>query len=844
MPVIIRVPGSVLALAPNTRLGIYDVLTLIGSGGMGEVYRARDSRLGRDVAIKILPAAMTADADRVARFEREAQLLASLHHPNIAAIFGLEVTGGLTALVLEFVGGETLADRLRRGPIAPRDAIALARQVAEGLDAAHERGIVHRDLKPANVIVTPEGVVKILDFGLAKSSDTASSDALTHSPTMLGPTGDGVLLGTAPYMSPEQARGKSVDKRTDIWAFGCVLYEMLTARRAFGGDTTSDTVAAILERDPDWNGLPAGVPAAVARTLRDCLVKDPKHRLRDIGDARFDDDAKSVTPDRTDRKRTVVLGATATAVAAAALAAVPLLRGPGTPVTTSAAIERLTFDAARLAGTAISADGRLLAFGSDRSGRGDLDIWVQQAVGGSPIRITDDQADDIDPDFSPDGSEIAFRSDRGSGGVYLTSSLGSRPARLVVAGGRTPRFSPDGKWIAYWTGQFRGDPSGTVSSLFIMPTAGGAPVQLAKDFYVARDPVWAPDSKSLAIVGRRDRSAPLEKAFDIWWIPINGDTAVKTGALDRGEWRSDLVRERLTIGQWTPGGLLVANGGDVWSLRLATGSGRIEGNPELLAHGAGTYRTPAASTKGDIVFADVVAARIVERAPLSALDSTTALPVELYADGNAFPRRVSQTSDGGRIVLERPTGRRAEVWINDVRTGDQQMVVSVDTDAPIFPSVSPHGSRIGYTVAVDQRRSVTVNGRAFVIDTSAGVPEQLCDDCGFYQFLLDDRHAMVTAGDTEIRVVDTTSHEMQTVVRATTERVERPSVSPDDRIIAWRRTIGTAAKVLVATMPTSGRVAERWSEVEEPTTTGRPAGWSADSHTLYLLLDTDGHRCL
>jgi hypothetical protein len=265
------------------RLGAYDVLAWLGAGGMGEVYRARDTKLKRDVALKILPAHVARDVERLARFEREARVLASLNHPHIATIYGVDETDGVRALILELVEGPTLAERLGGGPMPVREALSAARQIAEALDAAHEKGIVHRDLKPANIKVTPDGIVKVLDFGIAKmrAPDDAAVEASTV--TTVG-TRVGSLLGTAAYMSPEQARGQAVDKRSDIWAFGCVLYEMLTGRAAFAGETVTDTLAHVLEREPDWSGLPRTTPANVRHLLRRCLAKDAKKRLRDIGD--------------------------------------------------------------------------------------------------------------------------------------------------------------------------------------------------------------------------------------------------------------------------------------------------------------------------------------------------------------------------------------------------------------------------------------------------------------------------------------------------------------------------------------------------------------------------------
>src|SRR5882672_11041212 len=281
-----------MVLTPDTRLGPYEIVGPLGGGGMGEVYRARDTRLGRDVAIKALPPAFAADPARLSRFRREAQTLASLNHPNIAAIYGLEETAGAPHLVLEFVEGETLAARLSRGALPQSEALALGIQIAGAIEAAHERGVVHRDLKPGNVMINRAGMAKVLDFGLAKSDPgPASGAALSDSPTLAeypDATAAGVILGTAAYMSPEQARGKPVDRRSDVWSFGCVLFECLTGRPAFVGETASDLIARILEREPDWAALPAGAPPRIREILRRCLRKNADERPRDIRDVRLE----------------------------------------------------------------------------------------------------------------------------------------------------------------------------------------------------------------------------------------------------------------------------------------------------------------------------------------------------------------------------------------------------------------------------------------------------------------------------------------------------------------------------------------------------------------------------
>jgi Tol biopolymer transport system component len=418
------------------QIGAYQLHALLGAGGMGEVYRARDMKLGRDVAVKILPNVFTTDPQRLARFQREARLLASLNHPHIAAIYGLEDTDAVHALVLELVEGETLADRIRRGPLPLAEALTIGRQIALALDAAHAKGIVHRDLKPANIKITPEGVVKVLDFGLAKAATTETVSAdLTHSPTTtFGGTRDGMLLGTAAYMSPEQARGKPVDKRTDIWALGCVLYEMLTGHGTFARETMTDTLAAVVEREPEWNALPPATPAAIVRLLHRCLEKDATRRLHDVADVRIEiDDALwgsdrsrrvESPPDRRHRQVAFgsVIAVTIVVAAILALAAFYFTRAPRD----AGAATRLSISAPGVltpqTSVAVSPDGRRVAFVStDASGRSVL--WVRELDSLEPRSLTGTE-DAAHPFWSPDGQSLAFqaggklkRADLSGGGV-------------------------------------------------------------------------------------------------------------------------------------------------------------------------------------------------------------------------------------------------------------------------------------------------------------------------------------------------------------------------------------------------------------------------------------------
>ena len=409
----------------GARFGSYTIRSLLGVGGMGEVYRAHDETLGREVAIKVLSPAFTAEPERRARFEREARMLATLNHPHIGAIYGVEEADGVRALVLELVEGETLAERIARpgrdpGSHAPglsvSEALTIARQIADALEAAHEKGIVHRDLKPANIKITPDGAVKVLDFGLAK---VATPDSLGSDPSQ---SRAGAVFGTAAYMSPEQARGHNVDKRADIWAFGCVLFEMLTGRAAFAGDTASDTIAKILEREPDWSALPSATPVAIRRLLFRCLIKDSKQRLRDVGDVRIEIDAiNEVVPGTADVTVPAAVSVWKTWLPWAAVAALAAgvtvweVRRPTAienPLAT-ARFSRLTDWAGTESHAEISADGRFVAFLADREGQ--FDLWVSPVGSWKFTNLTQDRPPLDSPStllrsfgFSGDGAEIWF----------------------------------------------------------------------------------------------------------------------------------------------------------------------------------------------------------------------------------------------------------------------------------------------------------------------------------------------------------------------------------------------------------------------------------------------------
>jgi Tol biopolymer transport system component len=465
-----------MPLRAGTRFGPFEIVALIGAGGMGEVYRARDTRLDRDVALKVLPADLTSDRDRIVRFEREAKTLASLNHPHIAHVYGLEdasstgaPAGSGRALVMELVDGEDLSQRVARGPMPLPDVLAVAQQIADAIGSAHDNGIIHRDLKPSNIRVAPDGTVKVLDFGLAKALGSGSA-RFGSAPTTTGAgTIEGTILGTAAYMSPEQARGQAVDARSDVWAFGCILYEMLVGRRAFVGATASDTIAKILEREPDWEALPSSTPPSLRRVLARCLEKDSKRRLHALADARLEIDEALVEsrstgtrrgpPPAAVRRRTIVVAAVAVAalLAGAMWQFLPRVRTPPAP----ARVMFLTSYPGVEATPTLSPDGRQVAFSWDGENGDNEDIYVVIVGSDSPLRITSDAARDVSPAWKPDGTQIAFaRLDGRRAVISVVGPLGDSEQKLAEfparAAPREPRgandpflaWSPDGRWLA------------------------------------------------------------------------------------------------------------------------------------------------------------------------------------------------------------------------------------------------------------------------------------------------------------------------------------------------------------------------------------------------------------
>jgi eukaryotic-like serine/threonine-protein kinase len=587
-----------MELSPGTKFGPYEIVALLGAGGMGEVYRARDAKLGRDVALKLLPQGFTTDADRVTRFKREARVLASLNHPHIGAIYGFEDAGSMPALVLELVEGPTLDDRVHRGPLPLPEALALAQQVADALDAAHRGGIIHRDLKPSNIKITPDGVVKVLDFGIAKAlAAEGCGPDLSQSPTMTGGTIGGVILGTAAYMSPEQARGQPIDKRTDIWAFGCVLFEMLTGSSAFMRKTSADTIAAVVGAEPEWKSLPDNTPGSIRLLLRRCLQKDAKRRLHDIADARIElEDAMATgiepasvpTPRRWSRLAVSALSLGVVTALVFLWAERDRFGGPAAgPSPSDTRVIRLTDLPGLEESPAISPDGRSVAFTGGVSGK--RQVFILLIAGGAPLQITRDAADHECPRWSPDSSSILYFSPAVSGtvegSIWEIPALGGLPRRVVnsvgcadtsLTDGRLalfrlakegielvtaptdgsrfdvvavfapatyylyPRWSPDGRWIAFQRGDsIRFD-------IFAAPASGGESRQLTHDNNMMSGFAWLPDSTGIVYSSSRDGTIPYLPTLGLWQVTLR-DGSVRRVTSGESSYMSPDISKRGSI---------------------------------------------------------------------------------------------------------------------------------------------------------------------------------------------------------------------------------------------------------------------------------------------------------
>ena len=680
------------------RLGVYQIEARIGAGGMGDVYRAHDTRLGRDVAIKILPHGFTADPGRQARFEREARVLAALNHPNIGAVYGFEedrTESGETVrgIVLELIDGETLSERVRRRPLPADEAVLVAKQIADALDAAHEKGIVHRDLKPDNIKIAHDGVVKVLDFGLAKTS--ADNAAFAHS-VVAANTVEGAILGTAAYMSPEQARGQSVDKRSDIWAFGCVLFEMLTGRPPFTRATVPDTVAAILESEPDWDLLPPSTPPNVVRVLQRCLAKDMKRRTRDIADARIELEEPTTPPDavrataRTSRRVARWVAASVVLIVGAAVGwRVRPDASPRDPLA-GATFSRLTDWGGAEQQAAVSRDGNFVAFISDRSGT--WDAWVGQIGADIFSNLTNGRAPELrnpyrhDVGFTPDGALVTvwIRLTDPASGVqtdgWTVPTIGGQLRPYMdryapnVAGAD---WSPDRRRLVYQTSS-PGDP------IFVQDLQQNSGRQLLASSPGVHNhfPVWSPDGAFIYFV----RGFPPDQ-MDLWRMRTDGGTPERLTFHDSQVAFPTFVNGRTLLYLAT-----VADGSGPWVHALD-----VERRAsQRLNTGVDPYSSIAASADGRRIVGTVSRSTsglwrgTIDERPI---DDSRAVHIALPTTHALSPR-----FGPGYVLYRASTTGTGGLW--KLGEGQQPTELWNDRDGRVMaaPAIAPNGQQIAFPV--------------------------------------------------------------------------------------------------------------------------------------------------
>ena len=826
------------------RIGRYRIVEELGTGGVGVVYSAYDDVLNRPVALKVLRSPGSPSSELRKRLIWDARAACSLQHPNIVVVHDIGEDQGLDYIVMELVKGQTLTACIPPGGMDPSRVVALATQIASGLEAAHAAGIVHRDLKPTNIMVSAGDTVKILDFGLAKPG----AELLRDSQTPL--TIEGRFAGTVAYVAPEQAEGQTVDARADVFSFGCVLFELLTGHQAFEGKSAMSVVAKILHQDPPAVGsLIHGLDPRLGEIVACCLHKNPDDRIQTVSElkARLSECAPRIRPpvQRTGRRWAgwaVAAGVVALASLATWLAAGRFRSNP----------PELPYHLTRLAGggglteyPAISPDGRFVAFASDRAGHGNLDIWIQPVTGSDPVQLTFGPANAYQPVFSPDGTQVVFRSEEADGGLYTVSTLGGKP-RLLAADGHAPSFSPDGQWLAFRVGNTGASLLAGSAQALVIPASGGVARPIASNLEASDSPVWDPDGHSLLCVGRGKGADRID-----WWIAdFKHQSARPTGLYEEMRHRalgvplgSEWVRPFAWLADRTL--LVSAKHGDsnnIWGMRVGSDGTLLDAPRRWTGGTALELHASAAIAPDRVIRLAYDALQITTTVRSVALTSAggQAGPPEVLLKGYGNIGSPSLSADGSKLAFSTVQPDQLFIRVMDLASKQAVTAATLRTTRFARPILSGDGRTLAYWT----------NNSGYLIASQGGVPEAVCSHCGTpTDVAFDGSAALFESGDVTNQLLLCTRRAapqpIARIVDAPSMYVSAGRWSPDRRWILFcgaqnrQKTIylvpatsGGTAKVSEL-VPVSGSGYDAW----EP-------AWSRDGRHVYFVAKADGFGCI
>ena len=829
----------------------YKITEKLGEGGMGVVYKAEDTKLKRPVALKFLAPHLLRDEEGRKRFLREAQAAAALDHPNICTVYEIDEVDGRTFIVMAFLEGQPLSERIKQGPLKLPEALSTAIQMAEGLEAAHEKGITHRDIKPDNVMLMKgsRGLVKLMDFGLAQ---LAGSSKLTQ---------HGTTLGTMAYMSPEQAEGADTDHHTDIWSLGVVLYEMVAGEQPFRGEFDPAVVFSIMHESPEpLTAVRTGVPKELEHIVNKCLAKKTEERYQHADELLVDLQALrrelepqasqvGAKPAPAKRASPAIIGALLAVLLAAVGLTWWLTRSTGTALPPPQYnLTQITRDTGYTGEPALSPDGRLLAYASDRGGEGNLDIWVHQLGGGDPIPLTTDEADDEVPSFSPDGNRVVFRSGRDGGGIYVVPALGGTPRRIADGNGN-PRFSPDGAWVSYFLREFN-----TANQVFrrpwIVPASGGTARQIETNLALAIPQTWSPDGKQLLVVGSTE-PAEFGRALELdWWlVPLEGGEAVplgvrepfRTAGLILGGARSfPRPRTWLAESNWvifdarTQGGTR-----NLWRIRVSPKAGQLLGEPQKLTAGIGEQGASAARD-GRIAFMNVSRNWDIWSLPLDANRAEVPGDPERIVSGLSRESYPSISADGRKLVYTSDRAGNNDIWLRDLQT-NKDTAVTVGPGSEFRGVISPDGTKVVF------RRIEQGKTNVYLTHLGRGTEQLLLEDIGSHMDWTPDGKKILFYTNSPIRwkTFDVeTGQQRDLGLQHSQDPVHSVRFSPDQNWVSFKLASPAPPVFISRLIGGAAQDQGQWVPIADSLGGSGHSWWSPDGNTLYVLSGHDEFRCI